>query len=324
MSFPIPWLAQAVQVPTSSPDPTPSPVMTADPPESVEEATGLIWTVVADLWEGFVANIPFLLVAGVLLAVGFVLARVIGRASKQGITRAGGDIVVSNLTERLVRIVIMLLFVLLALSVAGVSVSAALAGLGIAGLAVALAMQGILENFVAGLIVIIQKPFRAGDEIVIDTYQGLVTDIDLRTTRLRTYDGEMVIIPNTHVFTEKVVNLTHSGVIRTQVAFGIDYRDDHDAVAAIVAQAVSGLDGVLDDPAVNVRCVGLGESSVDFQVRYWSAASRSSVVGTRDRVTRATKTALEANGYTIPWPIRTLAIDDLGDNVVRHRAVGTE
>lgn len=213
------------------------------------------------------------------------------------------------------------LFVLLALSVAGVSVSAALAGLGIAGLAVALALQGILENFVAGLIVIVQKPFRAGDEIILEDHKGLVTDIDLRTTRVKTYNGEMVVIPNTVVFRSTLVNLTHAGVVRTQVAFGIDYRDDHDAVADIVTAAVTGLDGVLDSPPVSVRCTGLGESSVDFDVRYWSRANRSSVVGTRDRVIRATMTAFESNGYTIPWPIRTLVMDDLSRNVVTHRAI---
>lgn len=314
MTLPALLLAQTPPTPTA-------PSVTVDPPETVEEATSLIWESVAGLWEGFVANIPFLLVALVLLVVGVVVARAIGRASQRGIHRAGGDVVVSNLTERLVRIAVVVMFALLALSVAGVSVSAALAGLGIAGLAVAFALQGILENLVAGLIVIIQKPFRAGDEIIIEDYQGRVTDIDLRTTRVRTYNGEMVIIPNTHVFQEKLVNLTHSGVIRTQVAFGIDYRDDHDAVAGIVVEAVTGIAGVLDDPAVSVRCTGLGESSVDFDVRYWSAATRSSVVGTRDRAIRATKTALEANGYTIPWPIQTLVMDDLGDNVVHHQAI---
>ncbi len=313
MSLPAAVLAQTAPVPT--PVPTPAPTITVDPPESVEEATSLIWQSVADLWEGFVANIPLILVAVVLLVIGVLVARAIGHASQRGISRAGGDVVVSNLTERLVRIVVVVLFVLLALSVAGVSVSAALAGLGIAGLAVALALQGILENFVAGLIVIIQKPFRAGDEIIIEEHQGLVTDIDLRTTRLRTYNGEMVIIPNTHVFQSTLINLTHSGVIRTQVAFGIDYRDDHDAVAALVEQAVTGIEGVLESPPVSVRCTGLGESSVDFDVRYWSRATRSSVVGTRDRVIRATKTALEDDGYTIPWPIRTLVMDD----VVAHR-----
>ncbi len=313
MPLPVAVLAQTAPVPTSVP--TPATTVTMDPPASVEEATTLIWDSVLGLWEGFVANIPFILVAVVLVVIGVLVARAVGRTSRRGITRAGGDVVVSNLTERLVRIVVVVLFILLAFSVAGVSVSAALAGLGIAGLAVALALQGILENFVAGLIVIIQKPFRAGDEIVIEEYQGLVTDIDLRTTRLRTYNGEMVIIPNTQVFQSTLVNLTHSGVIRTQVAFGIDYRNDHDAVAALVEEAVTGIEGVLDSPPVSVRCTGLAESSVDYDVRYWSRAQRSSVVGTRDRVIRATKTALEGNGFSIPWPIRTLVMDD----VVAHR-----
>ena len=309
------------QVAPVSPVPSPEPLMTGDPPATVGEATGLAWDTVVALWEGFVANIPLILIGLVVLAIGIVVSRYVGAGARRGIQRAGSDPVVSNLTERLVRIFVLVLAVLIALSIAGVSVSAALAGLGIAGLAVALALQGILENFVAGLIIILRKPFRAGDEIEIDDHVGVVTDIDLRTTRIRDFDGELVIIPNTTVFEATLVNRTHAATRRSTITVGVDYRDDHDAVAPLLQEAVGAVDGVLDSPAVQVLCVELGDSSVNFEVRFWTSPRNRDAVATTDRVLRATKTALDANGFTIPWPITTLVVDDLDANVLQHRAV---
>lgn len=319
----MPLLAQVTPAPTPSPVPSPAPTVTVTPPASVGEATGLVWESVVALWQGFVANIPLILVGLAVLGIGFLVSRLIGDWARRGIRRAGADNVVAGLTERLVRILVLVLAVLLGLSIAGVSVSAALAGLGIAGLAVALALQGILENFVAGLIIILRKPFRAGDEVEIDDHVGVVTDIDLRTTRIRDFDGELVIIPNTTVFEATLVNRTHSTTRRSSIAVGVDYRDDHDAVGELLRDAVHRVDGVLEEPAVQVVCTELGESSVNFEVRFWTAPRNRDAVATTDRVLRTTKTALDTNGFTIPWPIRTLVVDPEDDNVVRHRDVGT-
>jgi small conductance mechanosensitive channel len=195
-------------------------------------------------------------------------------------------------------------------------VGAALAGLGIAGLAIAFALQSILENFVAGLLLIFRKPFVAGDQIIVGEHEGTVADIDLRTTRIVRYDGELAIIPNATVFSESLINLTHSHRRRSGISVGIDYRDDHDAVADVVRRAVERTEGVLEDPGVLVVCRELGDSSVNFDVYYWTAPRITDVVLARDRVLRATKSALDANGFTIPWPIRTLVMDD----VVKYRA----
>lgn len=227
----------------------------------------------------------------------------------------------AGLAQRLTRGAVLLVIVLLALSIAGVPVGTALAGLGIAGLAVAFALQPILENFAAGLLLILRKPFRAGDQIQVSDYEGTVIDIDLRTTRLFDYDGELVIIPNAEVFNSSLVNLTHTTKRRSRIEVGIDYRNDHDAAGDLIADAVRDVDGVLAEPDVAVVCAALGDSSVNFEVRYWSAPRSADVVAVRDRVLRATKSALDDNGYSIPWPIRTLIVDDIDDNAVAHRAV---
>jgi small conductance mechanosensitive channel len=198
---------------------------------------------------------------------------------------------------------------LFALSMIGVEVGAVLAGLGLAGLALAFALQNILENFVAGMLILIRKPFRPGDQIESNEFSGTVEDIDLRVTRLRDFDDEIVLIPNATVFTEPIINLTRMGRRRTRVIVGIDYRDDHDRAQEVLAATVREVDGVLATPEPEVLCIELGDSSVDFEVSYWTLPQMREVRFVRDRVLRACKSAVEAEGMTIPWPIRTLAAD---------------
>lgn len=312
-----PLLAQATPTPSATPSPSESP--SPDPPQDVEEATSLIVETVTALYEGFVERLPLIGIAIVLMAIGFLLAKLLGNWARRGTSRAGGDKVVAGLAERLTRAGVVVAFGLLALSIAGVPVSAALAGLGIAGLAVAFALQSILENFVAGLILIMRRPFKAGDQIIIADFEGTVTDIDLRTTRLVDYDGELVIIPNGTVFSESIINLTHARHRRSAITVGIDYRDDHNAARDVIAAAVEAAPGVLESPPVSVLCTALGDSSVEFAVYYWTAPRIADVVNSQDEVLRATKSALDDNGFSIPWPMRTLVMDPDSGNVVRHR-----
>jgi small-conductance mechanosensitive channel len=297
------WLAAAAS-------PAPSPSFSVNPPETVGEATSLIVQTVQDLWDGFVGHLPLIGIGLLIVAVGFLAARVAADLSSRGVRRSGADLVVANLIERLTRLLVLTAFVLLALSVAGVPVGAALAGFGIAGLAIAFAVQSILENFVAGVLLIIRKPIRHGEQAIIGDHEGTVEDIDLRVTRLIDYDGQEIVIPNGEVFKSTIVNLTRRGRRRTRVVVGIDYRDDHNAAGALIEEAVGGVMGVLDTPAPQARCIALGSSSVDFEVRYWTAPDIVSVVDAQDRVLRAVKSAIEGAGMTIPWPIRTLSFDN--------------
>lgn len=289
---------------------TPTPDFEIDSPEGLGEATSVLVDSIEGLVEGFLRSLPLIGIGLLIVLAGVLLARGVGRGTARAVTRAGGDQVVVNLTERLARLLMVLAAVLLALSVAGVPVGAALAGVGIAGLAIAFALQSILENFVAGVLLIIRKPITHGEQVRIGEHEGTVDDIDLRVTRLIDYDGEQVIIPNGEVFKAVIVNLTRRGRRRTRVVVGIDYRDDHDAAGALLEGAVATVAGVLDSPAPQARCIEMGESSVDFEIRYWTAPDIATVVDAQDQVLRAVKSAIEAAGMQIPWPIRTLSFDN--------------
>jgi small conductance mechanosensitive channel len=261
------------------------------------------------LAAGFIARLPLIAIALLVLTLGLFAVRYVVRWTEKGLGKAKADVAVQRLVANLLRVFLIVVVFLFALSLVGVQVGAALAGLGLAGLALAFALQNILENFVAGMLILIRKPFRPGDQIESNDFAGTVEDIDLRVTRLRDFDDELVLIPNATVFTEPIINLTRLGRRRTRVIVGIDYRDDHDRAREVLAAAVREVEGVLPTPEPEVLCVELGDSSVDFEVSYWTMPQMREVRFVRDRVLRACKTAVEAAGMTIPWPIRTLAAD---------------
>lgn len=264
---------------------------------------------VEELLGAFVAQLPLFGLAVVVLVLGLVVSGLAVRGVRRATAGDRVDPSLATLLTQVARVLLVLLAILMALSVAGVDVGSALAALGIAGLAVAFAVQSILENFIAGVLILVRRPFRPGDQIRTGDFEGTVEDVNLRVTRLRDYDGELVLVPNAQVLGAPIVNLTERGLRRSRVAVGVDYRDDHDAAREVIRDAVATVDGVLPEPAPEVLMTELGESSVDFELRYWTAPDIRSVVHVRDRVLSSVKTGLEAAGMTIPWPIRTLVVD---------------
>ena len=243
---------------------------------------------------------------GVLaLVVALVLAKVVERT----LARTRADQVAVVLLSRLVRLIGVLGALLLTLAVSGIAIGSVLAALAVAGVAVGLAVQGILENFIAGVILLVRKPFFAGDQIRTGDFEGTVEAIDLRVTRIVDYDGEVVLVPNRDVYSNPLVNLTRRGRRRTVVMVGVDYRDDHDDARAVILGSVRGVDGVLQDPEPEVLLTELGDSSVNFEVRYWTRPDIRSVRHVQDRVLAAAKRGIEEAGMTIPWPIRTVVPD---------------
>lgn len=297
-----------------------------DPPEvsGVDDLLQVLLDAVQDLATGFAQRVPLFVLGALVLLLALLATRLVIKGVDRGMRRARLDHTVERLISNLLRLSLVTAAFLLGLSVAGISVGALLAGLGLAGLALAFALQNILENFVAGLLILIRRPFRQGDQVVTNEFAGVIMDIDLRVTRLRVFDGEEVLIPNATVFTEPITNLTRLGSRRTQIIVGIDYRDDHNAVQALLLDVVAAVPGVLDAPEPEVLLFEFGESSVDVEVSYWTAPDMRSVRHVRHRVLVACKTAIEDAGMTIPWPIRTLAADRDALQVRADRTLTTD
>jgi small-conductance mechanosensitive channel len=189
------------------------------------------------------------------------------------------------------------------LSLYNINVNALIAALGVGGLAISLAAQDTLSNVIAGVMIMIDQPFRVGDRIEI---QGLgtwgdVVDIGLRTTRIRTRDNRLVIVPNNSIATDQVVNYTYPDPqYRIQIEIGVGYGQDIEAVRQVIIDAVSNVEGVLPDKPVDALYVEMGPSAMTFRVRWWI----ESFVDTRrmfDRVNTALQKALDEAGVSLPF-----------------------
>jgi len=176
-----------------------------------------------------------------------------------------------------------------------------------ATLAIGFAMQDVLSNFVAGVFIFTDRPFRIGDWIEWDGNAGVVEDISLRVTRVRTFDNELLTVPNSQLTDGVIKNPVAKEQLRLKFVFGIGYDDDIDQATEIIVEEADKHEEILDDPAPSVRLVELGDSSVGLQSRIWiDNPSRADFVKTRGEYVTAVKQRFDEEGIDIPYPNRTI------------------
>ena len=241
-----------------------------------------------------------------IVAAGF-LRNLVGRALE---SRAA-DPQVSTLVASLVRWAILIAGTITALSIVHFDVTAFVAGLGVLGFAAGFALQETLANFVAGILILIQQPFKTGDLVDIGGFFGDVTAVDLRTTRLVTPDGRDVLIPNSTVIGNAITNWTLSPDLRIGVDVGVAYDSDLDQVETVALAAVNNTPGLLDThekPFVWFHT--FGDSSIDLTVHFWVDTSVIHRNEARDEALKRIKKAFNENDVEIPFPIRTVQMKD--------------
>ena len=188
----------------------------------------------------------------------------------------------------------------------GLDLGDIIATLGIGSVAIGFAFQDIVKNFLAGIILLIEEPFRIGDEVVISDYQGKVENISIRTTQIRTYEGEKILLPNATVFTDAVKVRTAYVSRRTDLAVGVDYNTPLSEAVEILHKTMKRVEGVLSNPITEIDLVNFGDSSIDFIVRYWTYPEQKEVRHVQSRAIIAIKKAFDEANINIPYPIRTL------------------
>lgn len=217
-----------------------------------------------------------------------------------------GDDFVGDLIGRLVGYLIVAFGVVYGLERLGIAIAPVLGALGVIGIAAAFALQAVLENFVAGVLLQIRRPFSKGDEIETNDYSGVVLSIDSRTMTLRTYDGEVVRLPNSTVMNDPIVNLSTTGRLRHMVEVGVAYGTDLAHAQQVALDAITDVPGVLESPAPEVVASGFGESSLDLECRYWHRDGIAGRIRTRDATVNAINRAFVDEGIEIPFPQRVL------------------
>ncbi len=188
----------------------------------------------------------------------------------------------------------------------GLSLGDIVATLGVGSIAIGFAFQDIVKNFFAGIILLVEEPFRIGDEIAVSDYQGIIEDISIRTTSIRTYQGEKVLLPNASVFTDAVMVKTAYLNRRTDLGVGVDYNTPLPMAKDLLQETISSLDGVLAQPAPEIDLVSFGDSSIDFVVRYWTTPKQKEVRRVQTLAIIKIKEVFDAADINIPYPIRTL------------------
>jgi len=178
--------------------------------------------------------------------------------------------------------------------------------LGISSVAIGFAFNDILQNFLAGILILLTDPFKIGDQIVYENYEGTVEDIQIRATVVRTYDNRQIVIPNGELFTNSVTVNTAYKMRRSQYDVGIGYSDDIAAAQQLCLDVMREIDGVLDYPAPDTIMTEMGDSAVVFRVRWWTDPRQANVLRIQDQVLRTIKNRLTENGFDIPFPIRTV------------------
>jgi small conductance mechanosensitive channel len=196
--------------------------------------------------------------------------------------------------------------------------------LGIGGVAIGFAFKDIFQNFLAGIIILVTRPFRIGDQIVVRDYEGTVEDIQTRATTIRTYDNRRVLIPNTVLFTESVTVLTAYEKRRTEYDIGIGYGDDIDLAKRLIVEAASSCEGVEDQPAPDAITMAYDDSTVTIRARWWTDTARSNVLIVRDRVLREIKKRFTEEGVDLAFPTQVVLFHDQTEEADGDRATQRE
>ncbi len=209
---------------------------------------------------------------------------------------------------------LMIIGVVMAISQLGVDVGAALAGIGVAGVAVGFAAQDVLSSVIAGFMIFLDKPFEINDRITVDGKYGKVTDITLRSTRIRTPQNSFIVVPNKLMADSIVINHTQKGEYRVEVSIGIAYKESIADARTALMKVLEQTEGVLKKPAPDVIVSELADSSVNLLVRAW-VNDPARELGIAPKLRENCKTALDDAGIEIPFPHLQLHIDGMKDEV---------
>jgi small-conductance mechanosensitive channel len=270
------------------------------------------WTQMEEMIRDFFGALPRVGLAIIVFAVFYLAARwvklVVRRVAQAADMAAGAEMVLG----RLARWLVIGVGVLVALTVAVDSFTPGqfIQFLGIGSVAVGFAFHDILQNFLAGILLLLTEPFKIGDQIIVNQFEGTVENVETRATTIKTYDGRRVVIPNSHLFTESVVVNTAFPVRRSEYTVGIGCSDDIADAMRLMLEAMRGVEGVLEEPAPDVLVAELGDFSVNIRARWWTDSVRSNLLKVQSRVIAEIKERLLAHGIDLPYPTQHVLFHD--------------
>ncbi len=260
------------------------------------------------LWSDFISRSPLLVAALLLLAITGLFAKAIGWSIIRVLQKRGMRSSLKDLIYQLASIGVWIVGLLIATVVAfpGMTPSKALTVLGLGSVAIGFAFKDIFENFFAGILILWGYPFDRGDYITCEGLTGEVKQITIRNTIIRKLDGELAVVPNATLFKNIVDVLTSQPQRRVRIDCGVAYDEDVDQAREVITQAVQSCDSVEGKRTVQVFAKEFADSSINFEVAWWTGSKPVDIRRSRDEVVAAIKRALDSAGIEIPFPYRTL------------------
>ena len=212
------------------------------------------------------------------------------------------DATLVSVLARVVRWLVLVFTIIAVLDRFGVQTASLVALLGAAGLAIGLALQGALSNVAAGVMILGLRPFRIGDAVDIGGTAGAVEDVGLFVTKMRTFEGVPVFMPNGRIWGNEIKNFSRAERRRIDLTIGVGYGDDLDHALGVLGQVVAAEPRVLAEPEPLIKVTALGDSSVDLLVRVWTLPA--DFLATQMDLTKTIKQRFDAEGISIPFPQR--------------------
>ena len=266
-----------------------------------------------DLGRSAVALLPGLAIALALFVIGLLVAKGVRAAVRRAAELRDASPGSASVLGRIAGGVTVLVSFLVAASVAFPSVSAAdlFNLLGIGGVAIGFAFRDVLQNLLAGILILLTRPFVIGDQIRAGSHEGTVEDVWVRATVLRTYENQRVLIPNATLFVDKITVITAHDKRRLAFPLTIGNGDDIREARRVIVEALRGTEGVLADPPPEALVTGLGAAGVDMMARLWiDPPRRRDAIDALDYAISNVKEALTAAGIDLPYPTSQVLFHD--------------
>lgn len=272
----------------------------------------IAWTTLERMARTAIGRLPLVAVAVVTFLAFLLTARLVRAGIRRVTHNRHRHRNVGLVLGRLAQAVVVFVGALVALAIVFPSFKASdLIGiLGVSSVAIGFAFRDVLQNFLAGILILLGEPFRIGDQIVSGNHEGTVEEIQTRATLIRTYDGRRVVVPNAVLFTSAVVVNTALEKRRTEYDVGIGFGDDPARAADLIVETLRGVEGVLPEPAPEVLVSDLGDSAVKLRAFWWTRPERIEVLRVQDRCLRAIRDKLVENGIDLPFPTQQILFHD--------------
>ena len=261
---------------------------------------------------GFLPEVSLgtVIAAVAVIVAGYVLNKISNVAVEKAVKREGASDHAAKSGKRLTAYVIYPLTFVAFLGVFGVPISALSAAVGLIGLGLSFALQDVIANFISGILIMIYRPIEIGDQIEVGGEEGTVEDIQTRATKIKTYDGRQVIVPNSNIYSTQIVNNTAYKKRRFNVIVGISYDDDIKEAKELAEEVLEEAETVESNPDPQVLVDELGGSSVNLKLRGWTDNRRANIVTGGSEVTQLIKDKYDDAGIDIPYPIRTVYMEE--------------